>query len=157
MSPGSVADLGPNQSGYYDSGADLVVWTTHFTQYVIYTEASQTASTVAGGITSIPAPAPGATSLTSPTVPSGFTITIATSSNTGVVATNGTITPPAAATTVNLVFTVTDTSDDTTANTSSIAVIVPAAPINNTSGGGNREILLAIDKHEMMRRPLGVR
>jgi uncharacterized repeat protein (TIGR02543 family) len=156
MSPGSVADLGQGQSGYYDSGADLVVWTTHFTQYVIYTEASQTASTVAGGITSIPTPAPGATSLTSPTVPSGFTITIATSSNAGVIATNGTITPPAAATTVNLVFTVTDTSDDTTANTSSIAVIVPAAPINNTSGGGNREILLAIDTGSLPLATVGV-
>jgi uncharacterized repeat protein (TIGR02543 family) len=49
MSPDSVADLGPNQSGYYDSGADLVVWTTHFTQYVIYTETAIVPNNNTGG------------------------------------------------------------------------------------------------------------
>jgi hypothetical protein len=43
MSPDSVADLGQGQCGCYDSGSDLVVWTMHFTKYVIYTETAQVA------------------------------------------------------------------------------------------------------------------
>jgi hypothetical protein len=46
MSADSAEALGSNPDGYYDNGTDLVVWTTHFTQYVIYTEAPQTASSV---------------------------------------------------------------------------------------------------------------
>ncbi len=86
----------------------------------------QTAASVAAGITSVTPPTAGTTSLTMPTVPSGYTITIASSDNTAVVAVNGTITPPATNTTVNLTFTVTNTADSSTATTASIQVTVPA-------------------------------
>ncbi|MFD0678675.1 MULTISPECIES: fibronectin type III domain-containing protein [unclassified Paenibacillus] len=92
--------------------------------YQIITTA--TAGEVAAEITSVTAPAADATSLSLPTVPPAYTIAIHTSSNTEVVGTNGAIKPPTAATSVNLVFTVTRTSDNTTANTGSIAVMVPA-------------------------------
>jgi hypothetical protein len=85
-----------------------------------------TAGEVAAGITSVTAPAADETSLTLPTLPSGYTIAIHNSSNTVVVDTYGVIAPPAAATTVNLVFTVTRTSDSTSANTGTIAVTIPA-------------------------------
>ncbi|MCR8636500.1 S-layer homology domain-containing protein [Paenibacillus sp. N5-1-1-5] len=86
----------------------------------------QTAAEVAGAITTIVAPAKDATALTLPVVPPGFTVAIKTSSNTGVIALNGTIVPPTAATTVNLVLEVTRTSDSSKASTASIAVVVPA-------------------------------
>jgi hypothetical protein len=85
-----------------------------------------TAGEVAAGITSVTEPAADETSLTLPTVPIGYTIAINDSSEIGVIRTNGTIAPPATATPVNLVFTVTRTSDSTTANTGTIAVTVPA-------------------------------
>jgi hypothetical protein len=122
--------------GYYDNGTDLIVWTTHFTQYVIYTEAQDSAAQVAGAITSVTAPSAGATSLTMPTVPNGFTIAITSSSDQSVIALDGTITPPATTTVVYLVFTVTRTSDGTTATVGPLAVTVPAEPSGNTGGGG---------------------
>ena len=82
---------------------------------------------MAAGITSVVAPSGNATNLTLPIVPAGYTIAIKSSNNTDVIATNGTITSPVAATTVALVFTVTKTADGTTADTVSINVVVPAA------------------------------
>ncbi|MFD0676719.1 MULTISPECIES: S-layer homology domain-containing protein [unclassified Paenibacillus] len=89
----------------------------------------QTAAEVAGAITTIAAPAKDVVALTLPTVPAGFTVAIKTSSNTGVIALNGTIVPPTAATTVNLVLEVTRTSDSSKASTASIAVVVPAKSV----------------------------
>ncbi|MBW7453835.1 CehA/McbA family metallohydrolase, partial [Paenibacillus sepulcri] len=60
-----------------------------------------TAAEVAAELTSIDAPAKDATSLTLPDVPSGFTVAIKSSSNTGVIGTDGTIVPPVAETKVN--------------------------------------------------------
>jgi hypothetical protein len=87
---------------------------------------TRTAAEIAAGITSVTTPAVDVTSLTLPTVAYGYTLAIHTSSNTGVVGTNGVIAPPAAATPVNLVFTVTRTFDSTTADTGTIAVTIPA-------------------------------
>ncbi|MBP1963384.1 RICIN domain-containing protein [Paenibacillus aceris] len=81
---------------------------------------------VAAGITSIAAPAQNATSLALPNVQSGFTVAIKSSTNTGVLATNGTISPPPGNTAVTLVMTVTRTSDGSTADTGSISLVVPA-------------------------------
>lgn len=81
---------------------------------------------VAAGITEIAAPAKDATQLTLPDVPEGYTIEIKTSSNTGVIRTDGTVVPPQEATTVNLVLTVTRSSDNSTADTGSIPVLVLA-------------------------------
>jgi len=86
----------------------------------------QTAAEVAAAITTIAAPAKDATMLVLPTVQAGYTVAIKSSDNEGVIALNGTIVPPSAATTVNLVLEVTRTSDNTKASTASIAVIVPA-------------------------------
>jgi hypothetical protein len=85
-----------------------------------------TAAEIAAGIASVTAPATDATSLTLPSVPSGYGIAIFSSSNTSVIGTNGVIVPPTLPTNVNLVFTVTRQSDGTTANTSAIEVAVPA-------------------------------
>ncbi|TXK84605.1 S-layer homology domain-containing protein [Paenibacillus sp. N3.4] len=93
----------------------------------------QTAAEVAGTITTIAAPAKDAAELALPTVPAGFTVAIKTSSDTSVVALNGTIVPPTAQTTVNLVLEVTRTSDNSKASTGSIAVVVPAGTsVSNT-------------------------
>ncbi|MFC5404297.1 S-layer homology domain-containing protein, partial [Cohnella soli] len=97
-----------------------------------------TAAEIAADITTVTAPVADATSLTLPTVPSGYTITIKSSSNTAVIGINGTITPPATATSVNLVFTITRTSNSATADTGSIAVTVPAhvpTTVTPPSGG----------------------
>ncbi len=90
-------------------------------------------SLVAAGITSITSPEAGSTSLTMPTVPDGYAIAIATSSNTDVIAADGTIAPPATATTVNLTFIVTNTTNHSTALTVSIPVTVPAGSSGNSS------------------------
>lgn len=82
------------------------------------------AKVVANSITSIPAPAKGATSLPFPAVPSGYTIAIK-SSDSNVIAADGTIVPPLETTTVHLVFTITKSDDLTTADTVGLAVSVP--------------------------------
>lgn len=89
-------------------------------------ELTSTAATVAAGITSVVPPAKDATSLTLPVVPAGYTIAIKSATPTGTIEADKTITPPVAATTVAMVFTVTKTSDNTTADTASINVVVPA-------------------------------
>jgi hypothetical protein len=81
------------------------------------------AGEVAAMITSVAAPAAGEISLTLPTVPTGK---INSSSNLAIIGTNGAITPPSAATNIDLIFTVTRISDSTTANTSIITVKLPA-------------------------------
>ncbi|MBO9609614.1 MAG: discoidin domain-containing protein [Paenibacillaceae bacterium] len=86
---------------------------------------SPTAGEVAATITEVTGPVVDATSLTFPSVPEGYTIAIHTSSNPEIIDTNGGITPPPAATDVEVVFTVTRTFDGTTADTSPIAVTVP--------------------------------
>nr|WP_243865264.1 fibronectin type III domain-containing protein [Paenibacillus lupini] len=87
---------------------------------------SPEAQEIADGITSIEAPAKDATTLKLPEVPAGYTIAIQ-SSDSAVIGTDGVITPPAAATTVQLVLRVTRTSDHTVADTAAITVIIPAA------------------------------
>lgn len=86
---------------------------------------------VAAGITTVEAPAKNSMSLSFPTVPEGYTISIKTSDKTGVIGTDGTITPPETDTTVALVFTVTNTTDNSIANTASINVVVPAKDDTN--------------------------
>ncbi|NOU99818.1 S-layer homology domain-containing protein [Paenibacillus planticolens] len=81
---------------------------------------------VASGITTIPAPAKEAAKLVLPDVPSGFTVAIKSSSNTAVIALNGTIVPQTIESTVDLVLEVTRTLDGTKANTEIIPVKVPA-------------------------------
>ncbi|WP_171686515.1 Ig-like domain-containing protein [Paenibacillus planticolens] len=88
-----------------------------------------TAADIAAGITRIAAPAKDATSLTLPTVPAGFTITIKSSDNASVIQVDGTVIPQSADTTVNLVLEVTRTSDGTKAATGSLPVIVPAKTV----------------------------
>lgn len=84
-----------------------------------------TAAQVAGEIDSVTPPAKDAESLTLPEVPEGYTVAVKSSSS-DVVSLNGSIVPPAAATEVTLVFTVTRTADGTTADTAPITITVPA-------------------------------
>lgn len=83
-----------------------------------------TVKDIADIITSIAAPEKGATSLTLPVVPDGYTLKIKSSSS-SVITTGGAIEIPAADTTVSLILTVTRISDSTTADTISISVVVP--------------------------------
>jgi len=85
----------------------------------------------ASGITStsVTAPAKNATTLTMPSVPSGFAVSIKSSSNENVIKINGTIGPPSTEQTINLVFTVSGNGGE--AETASIPVTVPA----KSSGG----------------------
>ncbi len=116
-------------------GPDGNMWFTEFEANKIG-KLSAT-SLVAAGITSVTSPEAGSTSLTMPTAPDGYVIAIATSSNTDVIAADGTIAPPAAATTVNLTFIVTNTTNHSTALTASIPVTVPAG------SSGNSDAILA--------------
>ncbi|MEK0317071.1 CehA/McbA family metallohydrolase, partial [Cohnella sp. 56] len=76
-----------------------------------------TAAEIAGGIADIAAPEKDATQLTLPSMPSGFTVAIKSSSNEAVIGLDGKIVPPAADATVKLVLTVTRTSDASVADT----------------------------------------
>lgn len=100
-------------------------------------KAKQTAQQVAAGITTIPAPAKDAMILTLPSVPDGFTVAIKSSDKPGVIATNGTITPPSTSTIVTLVLEVTRISDGTKAETASIQVTVPAKSGTTSPGSGS--------------------
>ncbi|MBY1148436.1 cell wall-binding repeat-containing protein, partial [Clostridioides difficile] len=77
-------------------------------------------------ITSVTQPTQDATTLTMPTVASGYTIKIKSSTNESVIVKDGTIVPPDTETKVTLVFTVTHTSSGKTADTGEIEVTVPA-------------------------------
>ncbi|RED65657.1 S-layer homology domain-containing protein [Cohnella lupini] len=95
-----------------------------------------TAAEIAAGLTNIAAPAKDATALTLPSVPFGFTVAIKNSSDTSVIRTDGTITPPMTETTVNLVLRVTRDFDGTTADTVAIPVTVPTkttAPVQTAA------------------------
>ncbi|MCC3375441.1 S-layer homology domain-containing protein [Cohnella sp. REN36] len=86
----------------------------------------QTAEEVAASITAVAPPLPNATALTLPAVPAGFGIAIKSSSDPGVVGTDGKIVLPEQAATVTLVLTVTRLSDVSAADTVPIDVTVPA-------------------------------
>lgn len=91
-------------------------------------EHETTAQEVADGITGLAQPAAGATRLRLPEVPAGFTVAIKQSSDTGVIALDGTITPPSRRTDVELILLVTRGSDGTSASTEKLTVQVPAKP-----------------------------
>ncbi|MGN7470829.1 chitobiase/beta-hexosaminidase C-terminal domain-containing protein [Brevibacillus sp. SAFN-007a] len=91
-------------------------------------EHETTAQEVADGITSLAQPTVGATRLRLPEVPAGFTVAIKQSSDTGVIALDGTITPPSRRTDVELILQVTRESDQTSATTEKLVVQVPAKP-----------------------------
>lgn len=73
-------------------------------------------------------PALNDTALTLPTIPTGFSVAIYSSSNEEVIQTDGTIVPPQVDTTVAIVLQVTKDADSTTANTASFNVEVPGSP-----------------------------
>ncbi|MBO9607632.1 MAG: hypothetical protein J7639_16855 [Paenibacillaceae bacterium] len=116
----------------------------------------QTAAEIADGITSVTAPVAGATQLTLPSVPPGFSIAILSSSNTAVIGTNGVIAAPATATSVDLVFVVTKLSDHSTANTGTIAVTVPASvPVFVPRPGASVNVALATNLGTVSASSLG--
>ncbi|WP_336788898.1 S-layer homology domain-containing protein [Paenibacillus sp. MMO-177] len=120
-------------SGGYSGGMRIRVRNTKELSKV-----EQTAAGLAAALTSLPAPAKDATSWTLPAAPTGFTYSIKSVTPTGVIATDGTVTPPSEATTVQVVVTVTKISDQSTAETAPIPVIVPAkTPSDNGNNGGN--------------------
>ncbi|TQK74160.1 putative extracellular nuclease [Brevibacillus sp. AG162] len=88
----------------------------------------KTAKEVADSITQLTQPAAGETRLKLPEVPTGFTITIKSSSDTAVIALDGKITPPNRQTNVDLILEVTRASDQSTAETKALTVQVPAKP-----------------------------
>ncbi|TGU93950.1 nuclease, partial [Mesorhizobium sp. M00.F.Ca.ET.186.01.1.1] len=91
-------------------------------------EHETTAQEVADSITRIAQPAAGATRLALPQVPAKFALAIKSSSDTDVIALDGTITPPNRATSVELILQVTRLSDQSTALTQTLAVQVPVKP-----------------------------
>ena len=82
---------------------------------------------IAAGIRAITTPMRGSTNLVLPIVPAGFLIAIKTSSNSGVVGTNGVINPPSTNTVLQLVLTVTQLSNNQSADTGIIYLLVPAS------------------------------
>jgi len=83
--------------------------------------------TVARSFTTITV-APGAVSLTLPAIPNEYTRVIKSSSNTDVIALNGTVVPPFKSTTVDLVYEITKTTNGSKADTAAISVVVPQSP-----------------------------
>ena len=108
----------------------------------------------AAAITVIAPPAKDSILLTLPAVGTGYTVAIKTSSDTDIIATDGTVTPPALGTTVALVLTLTHTDSGKTANTSSINVVVPAKTQDPATGlqfapeSDSGEAVLAIVKKD---------
>jgi hypothetical protein len=92
-----------------------------------FLKTSMTAAELAATIKTIAAPTAGTAKLKLPVVPDGFTIGIKSSSNTEVIALDGSIHAPAQQTTVNLVLEVVRTSDNSKASTGSIPVVVDPA------------------------------
>lgn len=90
-----------------------------------YTAPLITAATEAAKITSLTNPEQGAAVLTLPTVAEGYTVSIKSSSNTGIIALDGTITAPDETTEVKLVLTVSDGAGDT-ADTAELSITVLA-------------------------------
>ncbi|MBW7461082.1 S-layer protein, partial [Paenibacillus sepulcri] len=88
------------------------------------TAAEPTAANIAGAITILAAPEVDATLLTLPVVPEGYSLSIKSVDNPGVIGLGGQIAPPSADTEVTLVLTVTKTSDGSTADTAGLKVIV---------------------------------
>ncbi|MFF2446653.1 FIMAH domain-containing protein [Neobacillus sp. NPDC058068] len=102
--------------------------TSHSHAAVIEGESVQqlTAAEIATGITSIAAPVKGATTLTLPTVPSGFSIKIKNSSREDVIPSmDAQIFPMETDTTVTLILEVTRISDGSRADTAPIQIVVP--------------------------------
>ncbi|MBM7565792.1 S-layer homology domain-containing protein [Paenibacillus sacheonensis] len=95
----------------------------------------QSAAQIAAGIAGIAAPAKDATALTLPSVPAGYTVAIKSSSDPSVIGTDGSVTPPSAEATIQLVLEVTRTSDGTKAVTGMLAVTVPEKTYVNPGTG----------------------
>ena len=99
-------------------------WSGNVAEVEFYGDYISTPATLASKITSMEAPVKGATSITLPKVPNGYTIAIKSATPAGILTTDGTITQPAIDTVVSLVFTVTKTADGTTADTGTINTVV---------------------------------
>jgi hypothetical protein len=93
-----------------------------------------TPTEAAAGVTSVPALAADETGLTLPDVPDGFEIRILSTTDTGVVNIDGTVTPPLVGTSVDVVFVVTETATGQTAQTGPITVSVPARTLFELEG-----------------------
>ncbi|MFF2483477.1 S-layer homology domain-containing protein [Paenibacillus sp. NPDC058071] len=137
----SIVDREGNTVEYELDGKFVSFHTEAGKQYRVLpaTPVDITASDIAEGITVIQAPAKGASALTLPAVPFGFTVAIESSDHPNIIGIDGKIVPPVEETTVHLVLTVTRLSDGSTANTGSIAVVVPSRTVTggNENEGGN--------------------
>lgn len=126
---------GANKYYIYEMGGKLTNTTSGAAVYLkdtyIYAQGDNPSSgslaalsKAARGIVAVAAPAKDATALTLPTV-EGYTVTIKSSSNTGVISTSGTIVPTSEATQVTLVLTLTDVKGNQS-YTGGIQITVPA-------------------------------
>jgi prepilin-type N-terminal cleavage/methylation domain-containing protein len=130
----------PTTAGYYvfdvraaDSSVPSLSATRTFE--VIIGSSSLTAANVAGqinnGTITFPSAEAGSPSVTLPTVPLGFTVVIIASDNPGIVALNGTITPPLVATQVKLTLRVISLiNPNDTADTSQRTIMIQPGAIN---------------------------
>lgn len=82
---------------------------------------------IVAAIRGVTTPMRGSKNLVLPSVPSGYDISIKSSSNPGVIGTNGGINPPSTNTVLQLVLTVTQLSNNQTADTGVISLFVPAS------------------------------
>lgn len=110
----------------------FVVATVH--HFSMYGAIQNNVTLIANSITAIENPAQDATTLTLPTVPPGYTISIKSSSQVEVIAEDGVVVPPASSTNVTLIFVVSKNSES--ADTVPITVIVPAKSTTTTSPTG---------------------
>ncbi|OPH46585.1 hypothetical protein BC351_13900 [Paenibacillus ferrarius] len=105
----------------YNSSA----WSGDVSEVEFYGDYTASAAIIASKITSVATPVKGATSISMPKVPAGYSVSIKSTSPSGIIGTDGTITSPDHDTLVNTVFTVTKLDGGTTADTGSIVILAP--------------------------------
>jgi hypothetical protein len=101
-------------------------WVDDFTLSSLNDDSVYQSADIAAGIRAVTTPMRGSTNLVLPVVTSGYQLSIKSSSNPSVIATNGVINPPLTNTVLQLVLTVTRLSDGQTADTGLINLFVPS-------------------------------
>ena len=124
--PLPYGSTGPRISSVGLGNGSGVGWVDEFRLTSVNDDSIYQVADVASGIRAVTTPMRGSTKLVMPSVPAGYQLSIKSSSNPTVIATNGTIYPPLTNTVLTLVLTVTHLTDGRTADTGVIKIFVPS-------------------------------
>lgn len=104
-------------------------WSGNVAEVEIFGEYVASAATVASNFASITTPSKQAISLTMPSVPAGFGVTIKSVSDPSIIGLDGRITAPVVDKIVNVTLTITKFTDGTTADTTALPVLVTGSTV----------------------------